>query len=123
MFKQRVLEVVRNIPPGKVMSYGQVAAYVGLPRAARQVGWILRQLHENDVPWHRVINQKGVISISDNFNADRDLQKKLLEAEGITVNDFQLDMGKYRFVPSEKLLKKLKLSDSHIQTLIEKYSL
>jgi methylated-DNA-protein-cysteine methyltransferase related protein len=99
-FTQKVIEAVQMIPPGKVMSYGQIALYIGAPRAARQVGWTLRNIGpETTIPWWRVINQKGRISIKGNFYADRELQKKLLEAEGIEVNDFQVEMGKYRFIP------------------------
>ncbi len=123
MFKQKVIEVVNNIPHGKVVSYGQVAAYIALPRAARQVGWVLRGMAGNNVPWWRVVNKKGVISINGNFHADRNLQKKLLEAEDILVNDFQVDMGKYRFIASTKLLKKLQLSDNYIQEAISKFSI
>lgn len=119
-FKQKVIEAVRLTPVGKVASYGQIALYIGLPRAARQVGWILRELGDNtDIPWWRVINQKGKISISGNFHADRDLQKKLLEAEEIEVTDFQVDMEKYRFYPDTKL----QLKDSYIQEVISKFSI
>ncbi len=117
-FKQKVLKTVSFVPFGRVVSYGQVAAYIGVPRAARQVGWILRGMGDvDDVPWWRVVNQKGRISISGNFHADRDLQKKLLEAEGIKVKDFQVDMGKYRFIASQELLKKMQLGDEYIQTI------
>ena len=97
-FKQKVIEVVSKIPHGKVASYGQVALYVGFPRGARQVGWILREFGDNKVPWWRVINKSGVISIKGNWNADKDLQKKLLEAENVEVlDDFKVKIEKYRF--------------------------
>lgn len=122
-FKQKVIEVVAHIPFGKVASYGQIASYIGAPRAARQVGWILRGLGDKKISWWRVVNKDGIISISGNFEADRDLQKKLLELEKIEVNDFQVDMRKHRFVADEKLLKTLQLGDGYIDKVITKFSI
>lgn len=107
-FKKKLIEIVQMIPQGKVASYGQIALLVGVPRAARQVGWTLRQIGaETDIPWWRVINQKGRISIDGNLHADKQLQRKLLEADGIEVNDFQVDMEKYRFIPKNQLINQL----------------
>ncbi len=119
-FQQKVIQAVSFIPRGRVVSYGQIALYIGLPRAARQVGWTLRELGEKEnIPWWRVINQKGIISIKNNLTADRALQKKLLEAEKINVSeDFQVDIKKYRFDPSEKELRKLQLKDSYIDKAV-----
>jgi methylated-DNA-protein-cysteine methyltransferase-like protein len=122
-FKDRILHIVRSVPKGKVVSYGQVAAYAGLPRAAREVGWILNGLSEAEtVPWWRVVNNKGFISIRGNQTADKELQKKLLEADGIEVrDDFVLDIERYRFKPKQNELEALQLDESYITTLIEKY--
>jgi methylated-DNA-protein-cysteine methyltransferase related protein len=122
-FKEKVIEVIRFIPPGKVVSYGQVAAYIGAPRAARQVGWILRGIENSvDFPWWRVVNNAGRISISGNFNADKRLQKKLLEAEGVIVlENFTLDIDQHRYVADDKTLRKLKLPEEYIRMLHEKY--
>lgn len=123
-FSQKIIEAVRLVPAGKVASYGQIALYIGAPRAARQVGWTLRQIGaEVNIPWWRVVNQKGRISIEGNLNADRDLQKKLLQAEGIDVDDFQVDMEKYRFIPSTELLKKLQLNDDYLNEIVIKFSI
>ncbi len=123
-FTQKIFEIVRVIPPGKVVSYGQIAAYIGSPRAARQVGWTLRQIGiDTDIPWWRVINQKGRISIDGNLNADRDLQKKLLQSDGIEVKDFLVDMKRYRFVASGKLLKKFQMADSYSESIEAKFNL
>ncbi len=123
-FTQKIIEVVQSIPQGKVASYGQIAVYIGSPRSARQVGWTLRQIGaETNIPWWRVVNQKGVISIDGNMHADRDLQKKLLQADGIDVNDFQVDMDKYRFIPSEEILKKLHLKEEYIEEIGNKFSI
>ena len=75
-FTEKVVAIVRMIPQGKIASYGQVALYAGLPRAARQVGWVMREVQE-DMPWWRVLNNKGRISIEGNWHADKHLQKKL----------------------------------------------
>ncbi len=82
---QRFYEVVRRIPPGRVATYGQVARLAGYPGYARQVGYALFRLqgHKTDIPWHRVINAQGRISYSPFRLGYDDLQKVLLEAEGI----------------------------------------
>lgn len=84
-FFRRVYALVRCIPRGKVASYGQIAALLGHPQAARTVGWALSALRGNevaDVPWQRVINSAGRISIS-RADLTADFQRALLEAEGI----------------------------------------
>jgi methylated-DNA-protein-cysteine methyltransferase related protein len=89
-FFDRVYIVVQHIPPGRVASYGQVAAVLGHPRAARTVGWALNALSPDRasiVPWQRVINSTGRISIS-RADLDAALQRRLLEDEGI---EFGLD--------------------------------
>lgn len=104
-FSGRVISVVKQIPYGQVVSYGQVAAYVGVPRAARQVGNILRQAQDEDLPWWRVINNAGRISIKNMFHA-ADEQKKLLQHEGVAVSaDFSIDIDRYRFSASPEQLK------------------
>ncbi len=82
-FHQRVIEIIKKIPSRKVASYGQIAAMAGSPRAARQV---VRALHTSSrkekLPWHRVINGKGQISLKRGYGYEE--QKELLEQEGIT---------------------------------------
>lgn len=96
-FYQRVHKLVRQIPPGKVATYGQIAALLGSPRGARLVGWALRSL-DNSVPWQRVINRDGMISI-ENLNCSKDLQAQLLKNEGIVVElkngNYWVDLKKY----------------------------
>ena len=86
MFHRLVYRVVRRVPRGKVVTYGQVAAILGHPRAARAVGSALRQLPpalQRVVPWQRVINAAGRISHrGDVFRPDH--QRELLEAEGVS---------------------------------------
>jgi methylated-DNA-protein-cysteine methyltransferase-like protein len=99
-FKQAVLNFIKKVPTGKVVSYGQAAAAAGSPKAARQVGGILRALDAADgsVPWWRVINNQGIISIKGNWTATKEIQKSLLEKEGVEVSkDFKINMERYRY--------------------------
>jgi len=82
-FFQQVYRVVQRIPEGKVATYGQIAAILGNPRAARTVGWALHALPEgSDVPWHRVINAQGRVSDSCQERESSE-QRRRLEAEGV----------------------------------------
>ncbi len=108
-FKDKVIEVIGKVPKGKLVSYGQVAAACGSPRAARQVGWMLHTLDGDDsVPWWRVINNLGYISIKGNFMSTPLAQKKFLEDEGIEVtSDLKIDIEKYRYHFSPALVNKM----------------
>jgi len=77
-----IYNVVRQIPPGKVATYGQVAGISGLLGQARQVGYALHALLEDNVPWHRVINAKGTISPRAEPEQEQ-RQRTLLEREGV----------------------------------------
>ncbi len=81
---ERIYDVVRRIPKGRVATYGQIAVLAGLPGHARQVGYALSALPDgSDVPWHRVINAHGRVSTrSEGFF--HSLQRNMLEAEGVT---------------------------------------
>jgi len=104
-FKERVIAAVSKVPLGKVVSYGQVAAYAGRPRAARAVGWMLKS--GVDVPWWRVINNSGRISIKDNWEHEAAEQKELLEAEGVEVGeDWSVEIEKYRFRASMEQMRR-----------------
>jgi len=100
-FKQNVIAYISAVPKGKVVSYGQVAAASGSPRAARQVGGILRALPaESKVPWWRVVNRDGYLSIKGNWEATQELQKQLLKKENVEVSSgFVVDMKKYQNAP------------------------
>ena len=81
--RDRIYEVVRRIPAGKVATYGQVATLAGARGHARQVGYALHGLPEDaDVPWHRVVNARGQISLRSVPGSGAE-QKRLLEAEGV----------------------------------------
>jgi len=93
-FKDRVIEIVKQIPKGKVTSYGTVATLAGVPRGARLVGGVLH-FNTIEVPWYRIINRHGLISTKC-LEHPKVLQKTLLEQEGIEVSkDFMIDLQKY----------------------------
>jgi methylated-DNA-protein-cysteine methyltransferase related protein len=82
VFTDRVVNIIKNIPRGKVTTYGIIAIRAGNPRGARQVAWILHSSSTKyDLPWHRVVNQRGEISFRP--SPDFSLQRCLLEEEGV----------------------------------------
>ena len=94
-FTKLVIDIISNIPYGKVMTYGQIAAYAGNPRGARQVSRILHSMSNNyHLPWHRVINSKGGISLTGEPGFK---QGELLSQEGIEVINKKIDLKKYLF--------------------------
>ena len=97
-YTQRVVEAIKSIPKGRVATYGQLAATAGNPRGARQVVRVLHTLWEKErLPWHRVVNAKGTISLT---GAGFDEQKALLEAESIVVDSRgAIDLKKYQWRP------------------------
>jgi methylated-DNA-protein-cysteine methyltransferase-like protein len=80
-FRERVLELIQQIPRGKVASYGQIARLAGHPRAPRQVGRILYGQNLEGLPWHRVVNFRGELSTWKIGSGE--LQQALLESEGV----------------------------------------
>jgi methylated-DNA-protein-cysteine methyltransferase-like protein len=96
-FSENAREIIKQIPHGKVATYGQIAASAGNPRAARQVAWILHSSSKKyNLPWHRVINSKGYISLP-RFGG-YELQKQLLLNEGIEFKENDLiDLQKYQW--------------------------
>ena len=103
---QVIYDVVRKIPVGKVLTYGQVAELAGLYGKARLAGYALFRVGlESDIPWQRVVNAKGEISYSEARCGGDYLQKTLLEQEGI---EFKLnnciDLKKYRWQPPLDLM-------------------
>ena len=84
---QRVLQAVCRIPRGQLATYGQIADLIGAFGCARQVGWALRRLKlPSSVPWHRVVNAQGRISMSLSREGSDWIQRDLLLAEGIPVD-------------------------------------
>lgn len=99
---QRIYAVVRQIPKGRVATYGQVARLAGLPRHARQVGYALHALPEaSDVPWHRVINAKGRISLRRECGADITQQLRL-EREGVCFIGGRVPLNDYGWYPASQ---------------------
>lgn len=99
-FYEAVYHLVRRIPRGRVITYGQIATILGCPRAARAVGYAMRASGRcNDVPWQRVINHRGRISARN--EVERPLrQRLLLEAEGIVFDETgACDLAEYRWEP------------------------
>jgi len=104
-FFDEVIKTVKKIPQGKVATYGQVASLVSAPRAARQVGWVLSRIKSpTDIPWQRVINSKGMVSIESMAVSKRE-QAKRLQAEGVEVvfrdGNWFIDLDKYQWRHSE----------------------
>ena len=93
-FKDRVIQVVKSIPYGKVTNYGTVAILVGVSRGARLVGGVLH-FNMGKSPWYRVVNRNGYISTKC-LDHPKKLQKTLLQQEGIEVSkDFVINLDKY----------------------------
>lgn len=97
---QRIYDVVKRIPLGRVSTYGQVATLAGYPGQARQVGYALNSLpDELDIPWQRVINSKGQIS-KRATPIFEEIQRQILESEGVIFNgNRRVDLAKYQWKP------------------------
>lgn len=100
-FFEKVYVIVRQIPYGKVTSYGAIAKVLGAARSARMVGWAMNAAHNlEDVPAHRVVNRKGLLTGKHYFDGTN-LMQQLLENEGIKVVDNQIiDLEKHFWQPS-----------------------
>ena len=88
-FFDKVYEVARQIPYGRVTSYGAIAKYLGAARSARMVGYAMNGSHNKDVPAHRVVNRKGLLTGKHHFDGTN-LMQQLLESEGIIVVENQI---------------------------------
>ncbi|MGH7492750.1 MAG: MGMT family protein [bacterium] len=105
-FHQKTKALIKRIPRGKVATYGQIAALAGQPRAARQVAWVLHIASEKDrLPWHRVINSQGTISLPR--MAGYEVQRALLKKEGIKFNRNEgIDLARFQWRPrGEKMVR------------------
>jgi methylated-DNA-protein-cysteine methyltransferase-like protein len=98
-FSNRVKSLIAGIPDGKVATYGQIAACAGNHRASRQVAWLLHSSSRKDkLPWHRVINSRGGISLP--IGGGFEEQRMLLEAEGVAVDQKgRVDLKKHLWNP------------------------
>jgi methylated-DNA-protein-cysteine methyltransferase-like protein len=100
-FFERVYALVEEIPPGRVATYGQVAALLGVPRGARAVGWALRVLDETravTVPWHRVVGAGGRISLR--AGSGPTIQRRRLRAEGVRFHNGRIDLARHGVLSS-----------------------
>jgi methylated-DNA-protein-cysteine methyltransferase-like protein len=101
-FFERVYEVVKLIPEGKVSTYGSIACYLGLPGSARMVGWALNI--SSNIPAHRVVNKQGLLTGKFHFDGVT-LMQQLLENEGIFIENNQIqDMENYFWDPNKELI-------------------
>jgi methylated-DNA-protein-cysteine methyltransferase-like protein len=98
-FTEKVVDVIKRIPRGKVATYGLIATMAGNRHAARQVVWVLNSLSQkHDLPWHRVINSRATISLTGEGYR---LQRNLLEAEGVIFDEKdKVDFDKFLWKPN-----------------------
>ena len=102
-FFDKVYEVAKRIPYGRVTSYGAIATYLGVARSARMVGYAMNGSHVKDVPAHRVVNRKGLLTGKHHFDGTN-LMQQLLESEGVQVTENQIqDLQKVYWDPSREL--------------------
>lgn len=101
-FTERVVETIKNIPEGKVMTYGQIAKVAGSPKAARQVVRVLHSMsRKHRLPWHRVVNAKGQIALQDDESYNQQLFS--LESEGVEIGlNGVIDLEKYQYIPENR---------------------
>ncbi|MFV0573613.1 MAG: MGMT family protein [Xanthomarina gelatinilytica] len=88
-FFDKVYQVAKQIPYGRATSYGAIAKYLGAARSARMVGYAMNGSHNKDVPAHRVVNRKGLLTGKHHFEGTN-LMQQLLESEGVQVTDNQI---------------------------------
>lgn len=103
-FFERVYEVARQIPYGRVTSYGAIGAFLGSAGSARMVGWAMNASHAmDDVPAHRVVNRKGLLTGKHHFEGTN-LMQELLENEGVVIIENQIqNLEKHFWDPSKEL--------------------
>lgn len=96
---RQILQVVALIPYGKVASYGQIAKLAGLPKHARLVGYVLKHLDQAaEIPWHRVINSQGKISLSKLDHCEENIQRLKLLEEGVMVIADKINLKQYQWM-------------------------
>jgi len=98
-YRERVYEIVRRIPAGQIMTYGQIAIILGEGYTARTVGYVMHGADTEDVPWQRVINSQGKCS-TGRLTIPINLQQELLEAEGVIFSDKgKCDLTQFQWFP------------------------
>ncbi|WP_312101927.1 MGMT family protein [Acinetobacter venetianus] len=97
---RQILEVIALIPYGKVATYGQIAKLAGISKHARLVGYVLKHLdQESSIPWHRVINSQGKISVMRINEKGGNIQQQLLADEGIYVLNNKINLKVFSWIP------------------------
>ncbi len=92
--------IIQLIPKGKVATYGQIAKLAGLPRHARHVGFALKNMADDTaVPWHRVINSQGEISLSKEDGLGENIQIVKLQSEGVVVLNGKVNLKLFQWIP------------------------
>lgn len=100
-YRERVYQIVRGIPTGRVMTYGQIAEILGEGYTPRTVGFVMHAANEETTPWHRVINSQGACS-TGRVILPPDKQQRMLEAEGVEFDARgRCNLGRYRWAPDE----------------------
>lgn len=101
-FTTRVVEAIRSIPAGRVATYGQIAGLAGNHRAARQVVRILHtQSHKEELPWHRVVNREGRISLRTELGGEE--QRRVLEGESVEFDQTErIDLERFLWAPDRQ---------------------
>ena len=98
-FFEKVFEVVKRIPYGKVTTYGKIGLFLGAKSSARMVGWAVNSLkHSNEYPCHRVVNRNGELTGRMHFETP-DMMRELLENENVTFIDEHVDLSKHLWEP------------------------
>lgn len=96
---RQILEVIALIPYGKVASYGQIAKLAGLPKHARLVGYVLKHLdNDSKIPWYRVINAQGKISVTRINDQGENIQQSLLEQEGVYLLNGKVNLKVFSWI-------------------------
>jgi methylated-DNA-protein-cysteine methyltransferase-like protein len=98
-FTSKVIRLIKSIPKGKVATYGQIASFAGFNISVRRVVWILHSCSEKEgLPWHRVVNRRGTISLKPGAGYEK--QKKILKREGIVFDERdRIDLDRYLWEP------------------------
>lgn len=101
-FCRKVCTMVRSIPHGRVATYGMIAAYAGSPRGARTVAWVLHSCSEKEqLPWHRVVNRMGAVSLR--HGRGHEVQRHLLEEEAVSFDEKgRIDLERYLWRPGSE---------------------
>ncbi|MBN8706190.1 MAG: MGMT family protein [Bacteroidetes bacterium] len=103
-FFERVYAVVREIPPGRVTSYGMIGEFLGAKSSARMVGYAMNAVGDRiDIPAHRVVNRSGLLTGKFHFETQNTMKERLLSEEIEFIQEDQVNMEKHCWIPSDEL--------------------